>query len=72
MTPERRAQMKAALFTSPNVPRIGAVAQREFMTQSGMSFWRRARAERLRALRLRPWWRKVWDGAVYVVTGREP
>lgn len=33
---------------------------------------RRERAERLRALRLRPWWRKVWDGVVYVVSGREP
>jgi len=33
---------------------------------------RRARVERLRALRLRSWWRKVWDGVVYVVTGREP
>lgn len=33
---------------------------------------RRERADRLRTLRLRPLWRRVWDGVVYVVTGREP
>lgn len=44
----------------------------EHPTVVAMKRVRRERAERLRALRLRPWWRKVWDGVVYVVTGREP
>ena len=72
MTPERKAQMRATLFTSPSISRIGAIAEREYQRQRAMKAERVSRAERLRALRLRPWWRKVWDGVVYVVTGREP
>ena len=44
----------------------------EHPTVVAMKRVRRERAAKLRALRLRPWWRKVWDGVVYVVSGREP
>ena len=69
MTPERKAQMQDGLKWLAGQRSLQA---HEHPTVAAMKLVRRERAERLRALRLRPWWRKVWDGVVYVVTGRGP